>query len=141
MLHLFKMSFGFNKFKNDHGKNYHQVKNNKKQLPFMAIHAGMAKRVIPSGIPCEKYKTINVKYLQTGSSESADEFLLFWSVAVMPCKPSTVFSSCKMVVMIVFVPSFFQKTPVVVPNTYLIVQRHQTHKKQEPPQSGMALEI
>jgi hypothetical protein len=46
----------------------------------MAIHAGMAKMVIPSGIPCEKYKTIKVKYLKIGLSESDDKWALFTSI-------------------------------------------------------------
>jgi hypothetical protein len=35
----------------------------------MAIHAGMAKMVIPSGIPCEKYKTTKVTYRKSEFSE------------------------------------------------------------------------
>jgi len=42
----------------------------------MAIQAGIAKMVIPSGMPCEKYKTIKVKYLKIGFSESDGIFLL-----------------------------------------------------------------
>jgi hypothetical protein len=45
----------------------------------MAIHAGIAKMVIPSGMPCEKYNTIKVKYRKPGFSESDDMWTLLIS--------------------------------------------------------------
>lgn len=42
-------------------------------FPFIANQAGMAKMVIPSGIPCEKYKTMKVKYRSIGLCERDEE--------------------------------------------------------------------
>jgi hypothetical protein len=46
-------------------------------LPFMAIHAGIPKNAMPSGIPCATYKAIKLKYLKKVFSERAGSFLMF----------------------------------------------------------------
>jgi len=45
----------------------------------------------------------------------------------------TVFSTCNLVVVSVMDLSLFRMALTDVPNTYLVVRRHQPHKKQEPP--------
>lgn len=46
-------------------------------IPCIAIHAGMAKMVSPSGMPCEKYNAINVMYLNLAFSDKGGNFLVF----------------------------------------------------------------
>ena len=45
-------------------------------MPCIAIHAGMAKMVSPSGMPCEKYNAINVMYLNLALSDKGGNFLV-----------------------------------------------------------------
>jgi len=46
-------------------------------LSFIANHAGMAKNVIPSGIPCAAYKDEKVKYLRIAFSDKIKVFFLW----------------------------------------------------------------
>jgi hypothetical protein len=41
----------------------------------MAIHAGIPKKAIPSGIPWATYKAIKLKYLNMVCSDNAGKFL------------------------------------------------------------------
>ena len=46
-------------------------------FPFIAIHAGIPKASIPSGIPCAKYKATKLKYRSNLFSESAGKMVFF----------------------------------------------------------------